>query len=616
MRMSIIAVVCLALIGLFISLLPTPEITPAARNSAEESSIDWPESVSYRLTNVTVFDGEQWHENTTLVVNNGRIMALGADVGAQSGNAELDMVDGQGGFVIPGLIDAHTHNWGNALTQSLQYGVTTTLDMFTDPQFMLSKRAQRDSLATVREADLFSSGVLVTSKGGHGTEYGITIPTIATPGEADAFVAARLAEGSDYIKIVYDASASEAGHKGRFTSIDYPTLEAVVNAAHTQHALAVVHVMDLTSAEHAAKAGADGLVHTFGGEPASEELIALMQSRNMFIIPTLSILASIAGEGRGQALITHSAFSGHIGADVEHAIANDIDSDRVSDDYFDIAKVNTRRMHNAGIEVLAGTDAPNQGTAHGISLHDELALLVDSGLSPTEALQAATYLPYSRFNIGERGNLKPGARADFVVLARDPRHDIRNTQHIRAIVKNGAKVPAYFEAETATGITPVSGVVSDFESDLTPKLGTRFVVSTDQMMKGDSVASIHYVENGCDGSGALKVEGRIGPAFPYPWAGAFLMFGETMSSGYNLSNFKRIVFDVKGTNGQFRLMVLNPQTARPSEVSFAVTSECQRVSVALEDIGGVDWHNVAGIGWVAGAATPDFTFELDNIEFE
>lgn len=94
------------------------------------------------------------------------------------------------------------------------------------------------------------------------------------------------------------------------------------------------------------------------------------------------------------------------------------------------------------------------------------------------------------------------------------------------------------------------------------------------------------------------------------------MFGESVSSGYNLSNFKRIVFDVKGTPGQFRLMVMNPQTARPSEVSFNVTGECQSVSIALADIGGVDWRNVAGIGWVAGGSTPEFAFELDNIEFE
>lgn len=611
MRFSFIVIAGIALVGIFLSVLPTPEVQPVpTENDARPAS--WPESGRYQVVNVTVFDGQLWHENTSLSIEDGRI----AEPFDTTKASDIEQIDGLGAYIIPGLIDAHTHSWGNALKQSLEYGVTTTLDMFTDLRFFTPKSAERDALSRRQEADLFSSGVLVTSAGGHGTEYGIEIPTIASAEEADAFVAARLAEGSDYIKIVYDASASDADHKGRFTSIDYATLSAVVKAAHANNVLAVVHVMDLVSAEHAAKAGADGLVHTFGGTRASDELIAQMTSQNMFVIPTLSILASIAGEGRGRALVSDSAFSGNISADVEYAIVHDIASSRISDDYFAIALDNTRRMHEAGIQIIAGTDAPNQGTAHGISLHDELALLVDSGLSPTDALKAATYLPYSRFAIGERGTLQPGARADFILLERDPREDIRHTQSIRAIVKNGFRVASLFETKVETGETPESGLVSQFDSDLSPQLGNQFVVSTDNIMQGDSTATITHVEAGCGGSGALRVEGRIGRQFPYPWAGTFLMLGESVNSGYNLSNFKRIVFDVKGTPGQFRLMVMNPQTARPSEVSFNVTGECQSVSIALADIGGIDWRNVAGIGWVAGGATPEFAFELDNIEFE
>ena len=609
MRFSIIVVMILALIGLFISVLPTPEVTPQPATTNAENSRAIPDSGSYRITNIAVFDGQQWHDNTELTIREGRI--VNPDTAT-----DVTVIDGQGGFVIPGLIDAHTHSWGNALQQSLQYGVTTSLDMFTDTRFFLAKKGQRTSLDAVTEADLFSSGVLVTSAGGHGTEYGIAIPTIAHPQEASDFVAARLAEGSDYIKIVYDASASHADHKGRFTSIDYDTLAAVVRAAHAQNAMAVVHVMDLASAEHAAKAGADGLVHTFGGTPASDELIALMKSQDMFVIPTLSILASLAGEGRGQALIENSAFSSHLAADVKHAIANDIASGRVAEDYFAIAIENTRRMYEAGIAVLAGTDAPNQGTAHGISLHDELALLVDSGLSPTEALTAATYLPYSTFNLGERGHLRSGARADFIVLNKDPRTNIKHTQHIRWIVKNGFQVAAYFDTQTPPGDTPETGMVSQFNADLKSQLGGRFVVSTDQMMQGNSTATINHIAQGCHGNGALKVSGTVGKQFAYPWSGVFLMFTESMDAGYNLSNFKRIVFDVTGTENVFRLMVLTSQTGRPSEVNFTVTGQCRQVSVNLSDIGGVDWTNVTGIGWVAGAATPNFNFELDNIYFE
>lgn len=609
MRFSIIVIAGLALIGLFISVLPTPDVTTQPEENGEVNDLTIPASGSYLLTNITVFDGQQWHEEAGLAIQNGRVVS-------PTSLSDPTIVDGQGGFVIPGLIDSHTHSWGKALHQSLQFGVTTTLDMFTDNRFFLAKKNRRSALTATEEADLFSSGVLVTSAGGHGTEYGITIPTIASPDQAHDFVAERLAEGSDYIKIVYDAAADQAGHKGRFTSIDYDTLAAVIRAAHAQEALAVVHVMDLTSAEHAARAGADGLVHTFGGTPASDELIALMKSQDMFVIPTLSILASFAGEGRGQALIRDSVFSTHLAADVKHAIANDIASDRVAEDYFAVAIENTRRMQEAGIAVLAGTDAPNQGTAHGVSLHDELALLVDSGLSPTDALAAATYLPYLRFAVGERGHLRSGARADFIVLNEDPREDIRHTQHIRWIVKNGSQVAAYFESQKVTGDTPDSGLVSRFTKDLTSQLGGRFVVSTDQMMQGNSTAEISHILQGCDNGGALAVTGTIGKQFPYPWSGVFLMFSESMDGGYNLSNFKRIVFDVAGTDGEFRFMVLTSQTGRPSEFSFTITGQCRQVSIDLSDIGGVDWTSVTGIGWAAGNSTPDFNFKLDNIYFE
>lgn len=334
------------------------------------------------------------------------------------------------------------------------------------------------------------------------------------------------------------------------------------------------------------------------------------------MVPTLSILASVAGEGRGRAMIENSPFSGRLPGAIESAIDNDINVSGLPDDYFLTALNNTRRMHEAGITILAGTDAPNQGTAHGISLHDELALLVESGLSPAEALQAATYGPFSRFNIGERGHLKPGAKADFIVLNKDPRKDITHTQTIRHIVKNGAKVPAYFERTKNIGSTPSTGEISNFDTDLTPVTGKRFVTSSDNIMGGNSSATLHHIENGCNGNGVLSVKGEVGNQFPFPWAGALLMFNESMDNGYNLSQFKRIVFDARGTEGTFRLMVMMPGNPRPQERTFAVSTKCERISIELADFSGVDWTNIAGIGWMAGASTTPFTLELDNIAFE
>ncbi|MCP4948234.1 MAG: hypothetical protein GY923_12120, partial [Aestuariibacter sp.] len=191
MRFSFIVIAGIALVGIFLSVLPTPEVSPVPTdNDARLAS--WPASGRYQIVNVTVFDGQQWHEHASLSIEDGRI----AEPFDTTKASDIEQIDGQGAYIIPGLIDAHTHSWGYALKQSLEYGVTTTLDMFTDLRFFTPKSAERNALSRRQEADLFSSGVLVTSAGGHGTEYGIEIPTIASADDADAFVAARLAEGS------------------------------------------------------------------------------------------------------------------------------------------------------------------------------------------------------------------------------------------------------------------------------------------------------------------------------------------------------------------------------------------------------------------------------------
>jgi imidazolonepropionase-like amidohydrolase len=98
------------------------------------------------------------------------------------------------------------------------------------------------------------------------------------------------------------------------------------------------------------------------------------------------------------------------------------------------------RLHAAGVPILAGTDAPNPGTAHGPSLHGELELLVRAGLTPVEALRAATSTPARVFRLGDRGRIAPGMRADLVLVDGDPTSDVTATRRITRIWKNGFPV--------------------------------------------------------------------------------------------------------------------------------------------------------------------------------
>jgi hypothetical protein len=150
---------------------------------------------------VRVFDGERVIADTTVVVRDGRIAAVGGGLPAGA-----EIIEGAGRTLLPGLIDAHTHAFADALERALQFGVTTELDMFTDHRFAAAMRSQqRTPGGAPGRADLFSAGTLITAPKGHGTEYGLAIPTLTTAQEAQGFVDARIAEGSDYIKIVYAA---------------------------------------------------------------------------------------------------------------------------------------------------------------------------------------------------------------------------------------------------------------------------------------------------------------------------------------------------------------------------------------------------------------------------
>ena len=125
-----------------------------------------PPAPGFVVRDVRLFDGERVLEQATVVVREGRIVEAGPGVAVPPG---LEVVDGRGHTLLPGLIDAHVHTWGNALAETLNFGVTTVLDMFSDPGPARELRRTREALAPRAHADLFTAGHLATAPRGHGT---------------------------------------------------------------------------------------------------------------------------------------------------------------------------------------------------------------------------------------------------------------------------------------------------------------------------------------------------------------------------------------------------------------------------------------------------------------
>jgi DNA-binding CsgD family transcriptional regulator/imidazolonepropionase-like amidohydrolase len=209
------------------------------------------------IQDVRVFDGNAVHERRSVLIDHGVI--VNADYrGAAPAGARI--VSGAGRTLLPGLIDSHVHAFRDQ-ELPLLFGVTTQVDMFTGVQIMQDTTRAMAAGHNSHQADMFSAGTMVTAKGGHGTQFGVPIPTLADAAGAQAFVDARIAEGSQFIKI-----ALEEGHGAhRMNSLDIATVKAAIEAAHRRGKLAVVHISTLANAQAALEAGADGLVHLFIG---------------------------------------------------------------------------------------------------------------------------------------------------------------------------------------------------------------------------------------------------------------------------------------------------------------------------------------------------------------
>jgi imidazolonepropionase-like amidohydrolase len=326
-----------------------------------------------------------------------------------------------------------------AQADALRFGVTTEVDMFSlgGPEGLRAFRAQRESLARTDSADTWSAGQGVTPPGGHpeplAKSMGMSIPTLAPSADVEAFVADRVREGSDHLKVFQDE-----GRTGKLAAFPPDRLKAIVAAGKATGRRVVIHVADQEAALQAAEAGGDALAHLFEDAPASDRFVALAKARGLVVIPTLSVLMTVAGGEEAAALAADADVKPWLSGMQTGMLAQRMKS--AEPEVRGRVLESVRRLHAAGVPLLAGTDAPNPGTAHGPSLHQELALFVRGGVPPVEALKAATSRPADFFRLGDRGRVRVGSRADLLLVDGDPTRDITATRRISRIWKNGYEV--------------------------------------------------------------------------------------------------------------------------------------------------------------------------------
>jgi imidazolonepropionase-like amidohydrolase len=618
----------------FINSVPTPGRRSALRISAAvafaASLAALPIAAAQQPTghvliqNVRVFDGERVVPRTSVLVSEGRIARIAPTITAPAG---AQVVDGAGKTLLPGFIDSHTHSWGTALRDAATLGVTTVLDMFTEPNAAAGFRKLDGTPDGRDQADFRSAGVLVTAPKGHGTQYGMPIPTITSPNDAPAFVDARLAEGSDYIKIVYDDGRA---YGFKLATVDKATMQAVITAAHARRKMAVVHIGDLASARDAISAGANGLVHLFVDSMPDAGFAKLVASRRAFVVPTLTVLEAISSRKGGESVAADARLAPYIRGENAQTLKTSFPARPGPPRLFEAALETVKQLHAAGVPILAGSDAPNPGTAHGASIHREMQLLVEAGLTPTEALRSATSVPARAFSLADRGRIAQGLRADLVLVNGDPTTDILATRDIVTIWKRGAAVDreafraelAKAAAAAASGTFPVpagseSGDVSDFDSGQpTVKFGSGWFATTDQIAGGKSVATTTIVTGGANGtSHAYEITGTLDAGLSYGWSGVMFTPGQTAMAPVNLSSKKELKFYARGEEGRSYAIMIFARSRGQTPVTqrFTTSAEWKEITMPFASFQGIDGRDIMGIAFVASGTPGAFKLQIDDV---
>jgi imidazolonepropionase-like amidohydrolase len=568
-----------------------------------------------------IFDGARVVDATDVLVRDDKIAQVGKGIESTKGVA---IINGRGCTLLPGLIDCHTHVISDAmLEQALVFGVTTELDMFMSHE--LAANVKRENLST--RADLRTAGTLATAAGGHGTQFGVKIPTVENPEDAQAFVDARIAEGSDYIKIVYDTGRSLGL---RFPTIAKETLAAVIQAAHKREKLAVVHVGDYPSATDAIEAGADGLAHVpFDAAPADGSFAKMMKAKGAFIVPTLAIVESACATHGGETLAKDDRLTPFLKpANISALRASFPRLPLARKLSFEGPLASVRSLHEDGVLILAGTDAPNPGTLHGVSIHRELELLAQCGFKPAEALAAATSLPASRFGLKDRGTIAPNMRADLLLVKGDATADIKATRAIVQVWRAGLSLDrdAYRrkidDAKLAAGKLKGPGVtlVSDFEGGkVASNFGAGWQISTDSIMNGKSKAEMKLAaDDGAQKSkSSLKISGTIDRGLPFAWAGAMFYPGEQPFAPIDLSGKRNVTFWAKGDGQEAKLMLFARKFGRqPASQAFTPGAEWKKFTFELSKFNNFDGADLMGVLFTGGQKPGNFEFQIDDVAFE
>jgi imidazolonepropionase-like amidohydrolase len=526
------------------------------------------------IIGATVIDGTGAEPGKkTVVIRGDRIEAFGPNIEPP---ANARRIDAEGMTLAPGLFDLHTHlpyssvsgaanDWPKNLKAYLYCGVTSVVDFGAYVEmFEPMRRLIREGAVA---APRISLAVRITTPGGHGAEGGrgdLFSFEVSTAREARAAVRRALPYQPDVIKVFTDGW--RYGAAPDMTSMNEETLTALVDEARKNNLEVLTHTVTLERAKIAARAGVDVIAHGIGDRVADEELFKLMTAKGTTYAPTLAVY-----EPRGRdiltallgAALTPSAQARYVPPQnppmpPANGSAENGDPPRLR--RWTVLQNNTAALRKAGITFGVGTDAGVTGTHHGWATLRELQLLVAGGLTPMEAITAATGAAARAIKVdGERGTIAQGKLADLILVEGEPHKDIRDIEKIKRVFLGGREIDRERLAREIAepGVTPLPAIkaqelIDDFESaNGRSSIDTLWVNSTDPGVDATQMLFGRVARKGADH--AMSVMARMSEKDR-----AFGRVNIPLSRGaiepVDASAFRGVRFDARG-DGDYQLAV-------------------------------------------------------------
>ena len=411
--------------------------------------------VAYEGATVITGNGGPPLGGAVLVVDEGVVIEVGlaANVTVPEGATVVDLT---GKTVMPTLVDLHGHvgfadglsfdtanytreNIIDQLNRYAYYGVGTIVSLGTDPGDLAFEIQAEQRTGVLNGARLHTAyrGIARPDAGPGAAAMRPTAFGVSTAEEARALVAEIAATDAEFVKIWVD---DRGGAVEKLTPDLYGP---IIEAAHEQDLQVIAHIFYQEDARALVEAGVDGFAHLARDVEMDDELVSAIVENDVFVMPNLSI-SERGRHAEPPAWVDDALLHESVSADVMARIRGSFENRtpeaaELGAASFAAMQHSLKKLADAGARLVLGADTGVQDHIPGYTEHRELELIVDAGISPADAIVAATSGAAEVLGV-DTGLLAPGKRADFIVLDANPMYDIANTREISAVYLGGEEL--------------------------------------------------------------------------------------------------------------------------------------------------------------------------------